>query len=176
MNEKLQRFLKAQEEAKQKNYDANKRQILCKLKLVDQIYSPVDQYTTEFPLSVWDAKEQKYRYYKEEPIQITDEEFEEVRKYYNPKKHDCLDTESDDNGIATALTVIAWIIFICGFILGIILGADVAETSRYFSDSSSEFSISTALITWAVSFISGIAFLGFAEIIKLLHDINNKIK
>ena len=55
--------------------------------------------------------------------------------------------------------------FISGFIYGIYIG------SEYYVD---EFSFSLAFISWIITLISGMTFLGFAEIIKLLEAIKNK--
>ena len=71
---------------------------------------------------------------------------------------------SDSNPIATALTIIAIIDFIGWFIIGIVLGRDFYD----------DFSIIHALLYWVIGAVSGIMLLGFSEIIKLLHSINNK--
>jgi len=68
------------------------------------------------------------------------------------------------NSIAGTLKVIAWLTFIGGFILGFIVGNVTAEYSW-------EFNFASALITWVSSFVSGMLFLGFAEIIILLQKI-----
>ncbi len=62
------------------------------------------------------------------------------------------------NPISVALTVIACLIYIGGFIAGLAIGED----PEYI------FAI------WAVTGISGTMMLSFAEIIKLLHNINKK--
>lgn len=81
---------------------------------------------------------------------------------------------SDSNPIATALKVISVIIFIGGFILGIVLGTQKAEYGVLYTYTKTEFSFTIALIYWAASFISGMLMLGFSEIINLLNSINNK--
>ncbi len=73
---------------------------------------------------------------------------------------------SKNNGVATALRVIAWITYVGGFIAGLILGNIV--TGNY---GLTEFSFTAALIYWVAAFISGTVFLGFAEIISLLQKI-----
>ena len=42
---------------------------------------------------------------------------------------------------------------------------------KYIDD---KFSLTTALICWSISFVSGMMFLGFAEVIQLLTDIKYK--
>jgi len=59
--------------------------------------------------------------------------------------------------------VIAWLTYIFGFIAGFVLAYDGYE-----------FVFSAALIYWAGTFVSGTVFLGFAEIIDLLHKLNSK--
>ena len=81
----------------------------------------------------------------------------------------------EGNRIATALTIIAWVIFVGGFIAGIALG-HVEVTMHNEADiwTEKKFSFAVALVYWAVSLISGIMTLGFAEIIKLLEEIKRK--
>ena len=81
---------------------------------------------------------------------------------------------SDSNPIATALKIISVIIFIGGFILGIVLGTQEVKQGIYYTYTKTEFSFAIALIYWAVSFISGMLMLGFSEIINLLNSIKNK--
>lgn len=76
--------------------------------------------------------------------------------------------EERENAIAKLLEAVAWVIFIGGFLLGCIMGSSLGYGYR------SSFSIVPALICWASAFISGISFLGFAEIIKLLDEIKKK--
>lgn len=105
------------------------------------------------------------RYYQDIPIELTDEEYEEFKKYSAQTEE-----KPAKNYVATALTVCAWIIFIAGFIAGIALGFVPVE--GYYSRV--EFSFGTALMYWGVSFVSGVLLLGFSEIIKLLTAIKDK--
>ena len=95
------------------------------------------------------------RNYRKKPIEVTDEEYEKIKKNSKTK------AISSDNLIANILIIIAWIIFIVGIIAGISLWISTEE-------------ITLALPYWCISFISGTMFLGFAEIIKLLEAIKNK--
>jgi len=72
-------------------------------------------------------------------------------------------TSYNPNQIASVLKAIAWITFLLGFIAGIII-AIYAET------------IVAGLLYWFAAFISGIIFLGFAEIIDLLQRLVDKKK
>ena len=161
MNEKVKGFLNAKKVAERKNYEKEKQSTLIELGLFDKVYAPDNKQSEEFSYFEWDSANSTNKYYKKVPVEITDEEFEEIKK--------CLEKEAlqKDNPVATALTFIAWAVFICGFIAGGVLGDTVAEYSH-------EFSLGTAFTYWAVSFISGTMFLGFAEIIKLLEAIKRK--
>ena len=110
-----------------------------------------------------------HKYYKIIPIEITEEEYQEVKKY-SKKKDDNLET----NSMSTVLSIIGWLIFVGGFIAGIISGIIEVEGGVYYKYTYTTFSIAIALAYWGISFISGTLFLGFAEIIKLLDNIKNK--
>ena len=71
------------------------------------------------------------------------------------------------NSVATFLTVIAWFIFIVGFILGIAISQDRGWGS--------DFKWGLAFYIWGGALFSGIFFLGFGEIISLLHKIFNSL-
>ena len=133
--------------------------------IIDKIES---EYSEEFSSSEWDSDNSTIKYYKEVPIEITDEEYQEVKKY--SKKDDT----SEINPIATALTVIAWVVFIGGFIAGIALGNVEVVKGSYYTYTDTEFSFAIAFTYWCVALISGTMFLGFAEIIKLLDAIKKK--
>ena len=100
----------------------------------------------------WDSNAQQYFITK--PIKITNEEYEQLKDIVKPKTQ---------TAISICLQVIAWIIFIVGFIMGIILGQD-----HYWND------VVTPIICWATSLISGVLFLAIAKTINLLNDIKNK--
>ncbi len=147
MHEKVASFLTQ----KQAEETIRKNKHLVDLGLYEKVYSNSTTYSDEFPYPEEDEKGAIINYYKKVAIDITDEEYAEIKKHsfaYSPHK----------NAIAIALTVIAWIIYIVGFISGIIITSNA----------------SAALTYWFGSLISGTTFLGFAEIIKLLNDIKNK--
>ena len=158
MNEKLKEFLDAKKDAEKKKYQEEKQKTLIELGLFEKVYSPDNNYSDEFSSSEWDSANSTSKYYKKVPIEITDEEYQEVKKY---SKGDVL--VQNNNPIATTLRVIAVLVYIVGFISGIAIGDAVAE-----------YSWGTAFIYWFVSFFSGTTILGFAEIIQLLDDIKKK--
>ncbi|MBR2846480.1 MAG: hypothetical protein IKB89_00225 [Clostridia bacterium] len=147
MHEMVESFLKQKksEEAVRKNKH------LIDIGLYEKVYSNSTTYSDEFPYPEEDEKGAIINYYKKVAIDITDEEYAEIKKHsfaYSPHK----------NIIAVALSVIAWVIYIVGFIGGFIIAGDAAAALSY----------------WCGALISGTTFLGFAEIIKLLNDIKNK--
>lgn len=93
----------------------------------------------------------------------------DLRPFNEPKYESSSEEVSIEYGskntISSVLKVIAWIILIVGFIVGIVLGRDQFD----------DFSFGLALSYWITY---GIAFLGIysvAEIIQILHDIREKV-
>lgn len=155
MNERVKEFLDAKKEAEKKKYEEKKQKILFEAGLYEKVY--VDEYDDE-TFCEYDDTAQAQAYYKMAPVKVTDEEFEEIKKYIEPQ-----DIENDKNPIATILKVIAVIVYIAGFIASFFLGVD-----RYGDVSA------MVMVWWIVFFISGTIYLGFAEIIKLLDAIKRK--
>ena len=88
-----------------------------------------------------------------------------------------------ENGVASTLKTIAWLIWIIGFILGIVIGRKFGKIGNlgsylgnYFGSGSNssdfDFSWTSAFVTWAIAFIQGLFPLSFAEIISLLQKGN----
>ena len=147
MHEMVESFLTQ----KQAEETVRKNKHLIDLGLYEKVYSNSTTYSDEFPYPEEDEKGAIINYYKKVAIDITDEEYAEIKKHsfaYSPHK----------NLVALALTVIAWIIYVAGFIGGFIIAENAAAALTY----------------WFGALISGTTFLGFAEIIKLLNDIKNK--
>ena len=135
-----------------------KAKLLINEGLYHVVYSPDNVQSSEYPFEEYDATSGSMKHYKKVPMNVTNDEFEQIKKYST------ID-ETPKNAISITLTVIAYIIFISGFIYGIYIG------SEYYVD---EFSFSLAFISWIITLISGMTFLGFAEFIKLLEAIKNK--
>ena len=157
MHEKLREYFAKAEEQENKLT----AQELISAGLYEKEYSEKDEYSNEYPDIAWDAENNKQKYYKKIPIQLTDEECEKFKKIYYSS------ALKPTNPIASALSIIAVLIYIGGFIAGILLGVEAAELYE-------DFAFSVAFVYWATALISGTLFLGFAEIIKLLNDIKNK--
>ncbi len=166
MNEKVRAFLETKKAEEKRMFEEEKQEKLVAIGLCDKVYSPNNTYNEEYPLSEWDEDSSKYKYFKVIPVEITNEEYEEVKKYTNTSDN------SRTNIIATILTIIAWIIFLGGFFAGISLGNVVVDPHDVIDGT--KFSFAIALTYWSVSLISGIIILAFAEIIKILDDIKRK--
>ncbi len=172
MNEKVKAFLNEKVAEERKKYEEEKKKKLLELGLCEKVYSEDDAYSAEFPCREYDSVTSKSRWYKRAPISISDEEYEEIRKYSIRTGDE--DVSDEDNPIARALKMIAWVIFIGGFVAGIFLGNVEVMKGVHYQYTDTEFSFAIAFSYWCIALISGTMFLGFAEIIKLLEDIKNK--
>ena len=160
MHPLLAKFFNEKENEQRKKDYAKRTELLISNGLCEKIYSQDNVYSPEFQHFDSEAN----RWYRLQPIEVTDEELERIKKYSTVVEY----SEKPSNGVATAIRVIAVITFILGFIVGIAAGmVDVGyrDTEFYFS---------VALTYWVVTAVSGIMLLGFAEIISLLNDIKNK--
>ena len=166
--------------------EAEKAEFLKKHGLTEKKYSPNNEPSDEYPYV--ENISGTIRYYKIVPMEIPDEDFERLKAYYEsisdePKKtgeakelatprgkrsHISSKTFEEKDPIAVALTVVAWIIFIGGFFAGLVLGKQpvVSSWGRVIE---TEFSFALACLYWVLSGITGLMFLGFARIIKLLN-------
>lgn len=159
MHPKIDDFLCAKALEEIKNEEEKKNSLLIELGLYEKAYVPDDEQDDEYTYCEYDEANSVNRYFKKVPIEVTDEEYEQIKKY-------AMQTEKNEskhkNTIATILSVMAWIAYIAGFILGIVLGND------FYNDSF------IMLIYWISGFVVGTIYLGFAEVIKLLSEIKNK--
>ena len=74
-----------------------------------------------------------------------------------------------ENGVAKILFIIGCIEILIGFILGFVFG--YVDTGLYSKEM-----VWSIFFMWVLAgFISGITFIGFSEIIMLLHSINSKM-
>ncbi len=167
MNDKLKQYLDHKEKLQKELSEKEKSDLLIREGLYEKEYS--DTYSDEY--SWYDNLEGKY--YRKAPIDITDEEYEIVKESCKSDSNKPINKDIE-NGIATALTVIAWIIYIGGFIAGIAFGNVEVVRGTYYTYTDTEFSFAIAFVYWAACIIAGTMFLGFAEIIKLLEAIKRK--
>ncbi len=162
MNEKVQEFLKQKKENEYKKYQETKRKSLIASGLYEKIYSPDNKKSEEYPYQETESG----KYFKGVPFEVTDEEYEEIKKYLS-QSDDAMDALKNhfrkNNPIAAILTVIAWVVYISGLIVGCVYGVDRWGDPTILM-----------LVYWVAAFIIGTVYLGFAEIIKLLTEIKNK--
>lgn len=108
----------------------------------------------------------------EQNLENKEKRAEAIEEYERIKKDPMLARDLEKNNIvATILTITAWVIFIAGFVAGILCGN--VEIEGYYRHST-EFSFQIAFTYWATAFISGMIFIALSEIIKLLEDIKHK--
>lgn len=161
MNQKAQDYINQKlEENHQKKLEARNR-FLISQGLYEKEYSPNGNYTSEHTESEWCDETHSNKYYRTIPIEVTDEEFEEIEKAYKLSQSSNTLHASATNPVAKALQIIAVFTYIIGIILG---GIEVNKTED----------ISGGLFYWTTYFVVGTMILGFSEIIKLLNDIKNK--
>lgn len=123
--------------------------------LYEKVYAPNDEWSEEYPENEYDQERQVYRYFKKVVIEVTDEEYEQIKKYAFASN-----SLPETNDVAKALTFIAYAVYIVGLIAGIIIVEPMG--------------IAVSVVCWIITAISGTMFLGFSEIIKLLQSIKNK--
>lgn len=169
MHQLLNDYFLNKEKEQNKLLEKEKEKLLLSEGLFEKVYSNTNNYDPEYPESEWDNYTQSVKYFKKVPIEITDNEYEQLKNFSKLEQK-----KETNNSVALALKIIAWIIMICGFISGIVLGNVEVTGGYYHTYTYTEFSLTIALTYWAVSLISGIFILGFSEIIKLLNAINNK--
>ncbi len=133
--------------------------------IIDKIQCSQNASSLEYPFTEYDNEFEIYRMLKKVPIKLTDDEYTEISKQTHKE------ISLKPNPIAVALTIIASLIFVGGFIAGIICG-NVEIKGIYYDYT--EFSFEIACIYWFASLVSGTVLLAFAEIIKLLDCIRQK--
>lgn len=167
MNKIVQEFIDKKKAEIENNKNKEKRKLLMDLGICEKEYSQSSAWSEEYPDYEYDQETKEGRYFKKIPINVTDEEYEEILKYC--KQSDNTTPVNKENKVAKVLTGIAYAIFIIGAILGFVMGY-----TKDILDDTYSFSFAIAIAWWCVSFIGGMFMLGFAEIIKLLNAIKNK--
>lgn len=152
MNKRVEEFLENNKQA------TDRAKILIEAGLYDKIYADSAGDTLcspppDYPESEYDSTINKTVYYRKEPINVTDEEFEAIRKCVYLNKN---------NALASTIKVISYIIFICGFFAGCFAGGTL--------------SAAIVPIVWLLTAIAGISILWFGEVLSLLQDIKNGIQ
>lgn len=159
MHEKLKKYFDDEREHEKRVRDL----FLIRLNLYEKVYSEEKNSSKEFPFCEKNPETGELKYYKKQPIEITDEEYKKLKEIDNRKNPP---RKPPENSMANILSGIATTIYIIAFILGFALG--------FITMNGEGFSLIIAIAYWGIGFLSGTSFLGFAEIIKLLNDIKNK--
>lgn len=157
-------------ETKNAQYKANEQQdrnsFLLSEGIFEKEYAPDGEIdSSKYPEYEWDQNTNKTKYYKAVPINVTDEEYEQIKKAYS------LSVDKKNlrslNPIYVTLVIVSVLIFVSTFICGCVFATQTY--SSYFSSySHTEFRFEVALLYWGIGFASGMIFLALAEIIKLL--------
>lgn len=156
MNRIAQEYINKQKEIAERKKLEKRKDFLEEIELYERIYSDNTKYTDEYPVKDTNEDSEHYgKFYKEIPIELTDEEYEEVLNAYK-LNHGKV---SSDDTVAMLLFSISVFIYIVGGLLALIsFGAGAI----------------TGISTLAAVFVGGTSFLGFSRIIALLNDIKNK--
>lgn len=143
MNKKLERYLKELENDKIKSYQ--------KYLMKHGVY---ERKSEEGEENAYRVRNENWEVMYVNPIDISIEDVEKIENYVN------IGTATN-NAIATAIAIVAVLIYIVGFIYG----STVLEIEESWG---------LAFIYWCAFAVSGTIMLGFSEIINLLHKINLK--
>lgn len=148
--EKKEQEQEEKQKLKEEERRRNQENHLFRLGIFEKVYSEGDV-SQEYPEYDHELKKAFMRV----PIPVTDEEYAKICSY--EEKEECTRKYS----IAQILTVIAWIIIIGGFLVGLGRANDTGLPVSFFS-------------SVIAAFLSGMSFLAFAEIIKLLQKLVDK--
>ena len=113
-------------------------------------------YSEEFSLSEWDEEERITKYYKRVPIHVSEEEYEEIKKYAYGSV-----SSKKENKVAVIIKIYAILFILIGLIGGVAFGISVE-------------SFITTVVCWITSFFCGMLIYSISEAIQLLEDIKNK--
>ena len=81
MNQRVQEFINQQKIQAEYNKNMEKAKVLNDLGLYDKEYSENPAWSEEYPDYEYDQETKEGRYFKKIPINVTDEEYEEILKY-----------------------------------------------------------------------------------------------
>ena len=123
----------------------------------------------------WDEENQEYVYYAKMPLELSDEEYESLKRLEESETQDSNDDGELGYLTGRALQFIAIAIYILVFISGIVSG--VSMNFDVFNESVNvNFSWGAALVVWVMTFVSGTVILGFAKVVQLLSAIYGEVK
>ena len=151
MNEQVKMYLEEEKKKQEALLKTKKEKDLISRGLVEKEFTNATTDTEEYPNRTDDG-----RYFKIISTDVSDDEYHLISQI--PKDQGKFNLQ-----IENILGIIGWVVIISGVIIGGNLGR-ISER---------EFSFAIAITYWGISFISGVLFLGFSEIIKLLKKILN---
>lgn len=157
MHEIVRQYIENKKAEAREKYNKEKSKKLFELGIYEKEFpaDPENFDYTEYNYSFYDKSTQTYKRYKRVPIEVTDDEYEEILKHTDNGRY------NESNPVSKALCYIAVSIYVIGVIAGFF----------YI-----EYAFMMTLLVWLASFVSGTTMLGFSEIVKLLHEIKSKIK
>lgn len=158
MNSKAQEYIDKKLEDINKKKNSEMEKFLISEGLYEKAYPEENKYSYEYSYTETDPVTQETKYFKKVAIEVTDEEYLEIKRAYEMTKEE---KPAESNPTGDLLKVIGVLIYIGGAIAGLIIGS---ETESFI----------TGLLYCVGAFVSGTSFLGFARIIELLTDIKNK--
>ena len=164
MHPLAQKYINAKKLEYSKKIKQERKDFLLSEGLFEKKYAPNGEYdSSEYPEYEWDETTKESKYFKFVPIEVTDEEYEQIKKAnqltYKTTKTNKL------NPIYVTLVTAAILIFVSTFISGSLFAT---ETYSGYYYTHTDFHFDIALIYWGIGCVSGIFFLALAEIIRLL--------
>ena len=173
MDERVKKFIDAAKAAERQRFEHERDSLLISLGLIDpdkthREYS--DYYSVTY--SDWDAEKGKYYRVVTEPIEVSDEEYEEIKRYApNDAKKEILGEELIENGAEKFLSVINGLSLAIGIITSIVLF--VMAISAYKNGG---YMLLSAAIVLLISLVSWAIVKVVLNVSNNLHKINSKIK
>lgn len=159
MHELAQEFIERKKKELSEKKKEEIKQFLISNGLFEKIYADKGEEDSTFLYPYYDTK--KDLFYYEEPIRISEEEYEELKKYTNTEKVHTNTPKNSRSFAEKLLKALAYTLYTLGFIGSISI---LVATSN-----------SILFLGYLISvFIGGTVFYGFGEIIRLLNDIKNK--
>ncbi len=153
MEKKVKDYIESQLAKKKQIEEEEKRQLLIREGLYDKVYSPDNTKTSEYPEIDVDSNG-KQRYYKKVLAEVTNEEYEIIKKLAKRKQN-----YREESFTAVIFRILAIVILGIGFFNSIGL----------FSDN-----ILAGFVLFGQYFLAAMLSFAIAVIIQLLIDIKNK--
>ena len=182
MDPKLKAFLEKKQETERKERD----KLLTSLALVnyEKEYSPTGKKTG--PYVHFDKDQNNYYMNKTTPIQVTDEEYEQIKKYVEPKKKTVDGTEGGlkvVNGFFWIFAILAFIVILTN-VFSVLSGEHLSQRNvENVWQQSVAVQQESVLISSIMLVVLGLMFIGMCFVTKLLlkivknqNEINAKLK